>query len=114
MVDVPGRPALLCEKEGWTWGRRLEEGERREIATGIIYERRIKRKKKKQEPEGMEDIHGSRPSKHSRVGTRDLTETVAERKGMDLDRRGGKKILGESWEGYIMWKKSIFNKRKNN
>ena len=47
MVDVPGRPALLCEKEGWIWGRRLGEGERREIATGIIYERRIKRKKNK-------------------------------------------------------------------
>jgi hypothetical protein len=38
---------------------------------------------------------------------------MRERKGMDLDRRGGKKILGESWEGkrqsgYIMWKKIYF------
>jgi hypothetical protein len=55
LVDVPGRPALLCEKEGWIWGRRLGEGERREIATGIIYERIIKRKKKKKKARAREN-----------------------------------------------------------
>ena len=38
---------------------------------------REKNKEKiKNEPERMEDIHGSRPSKHSRVATRGLTVTL--------------------------------------
>ena len=36
-------------------GRRLRGGERREIATGIIYERIIKRKKKKKKARAREN-----------------------------------------------------------
>ena len=55
-----------------------ETGRRREKGNCNWDNIREKNKEKiKNEPERMEDIHGSRPSKHSRVGTRDLTETVA-------------------------------------